>query len=51
MSDDYEFAPDCDAVTPEEECGACESCHEAQEAGKLHDIEMGHVRDEPGTTL
>lgn len=28
-----EFAPDCGAVTPEEECGECEACFEATAAG------------------
>ncbi|ALF00202.1 hypothetical protein [Streptomyces sp. SPB78] len=41
MSD--EFAPDCGAVTPEEECGECESCFEATAEGIDRAVESGSM--------
>ncbi|EPH40868.1 hypothetical protein ABT390_36665 [Streptomyces aurantiacus] len=37
------FAPDCDAVTPEEECGDCESCFEAEAEGIERAHESGQI--------
>lgn len=51
MSEDPEFAPDCGAVAPEEECGECEACEEKELEGREREIEQGIVHDEPGTTL
>lgn len=36
-----EFAPDCGAVSPEEECGECEACFEAEAAGIERSVESG----------
>lgn len=42
--------PDCGAVSPQEECGECEACEEASEAGRRSEEEFGIVHDVPGTT-
>ncbi|MFJ4322233.1 hypothetical protein ACIP3A_03805 [Streptomyces tricolor] len=48
---DTEYASDCGAIRPEDECGECWACEEAEEAGRAREIEQGIFRDEPGTTL
>jgi hypothetical protein len=36
-----DFAPDCGAVTPEEECGECEACFEAEAQAIDRSVETG----------
>ncbi|MFJ8054940.1 hypothetical protein [Streptomyces sp. NPDC096142] len=45
-----EVVPDCGAVAPDEECGACESCIQADEEARRREGEFGIVHDTPGTT-
>ncbi|MFI6465686.1 hypothetical protein [Streptomyces sp. NPDC050538] len=40
-----EFAPDCGAVTPEEECGECEACFEAEAEGIERSVEAGSMTE------
>lgn len=42
---DREFAPDCDAVTPEEECGECKACFEAEAEGIERAVESGSMTE------
>ncbi|MET8824771.1 winged helix-turn-helix domain-containing protein [Streptomyces sp. NPDC004610] len=51
MTESTQLPPECDAVAPDQECGECESCIEAQELGKQREIEMGLTPDHPGTAL
>ncbi|MFD8970529.1 hypothetical protein ACFV0C_37005 [Streptomyces sp. NPDC059568] len=50
MSHDAEprYAPDCGAVTPEEECGECEACDEAAYQAIESDVESGRLTDAQG---
>lgn len=40
-----DFAPDCGAVTPEEECGECRACHEATAAGIAGALDAGAMTE------
>ncbi|MFD7516072.1 hypothetical protein ACFV85_14895 [Streptomyces niveus] len=40
-----EFAPDCGAIKPDEECGECEACEQAEIAGIQSDNEAGIISD------
>lgn len=39
------YAPDCNAVTPEQECGECESCEESAYQAIENDVEAGVISD------
>ncbi|MFE2941020.1 hypothetical protein ACFXKG_18445 [Streptomyces sp. NPDC059255] len=39
------FAPDCGAIKPDEECGECEACDEAEYNGIVSDNEAGIITD------
>ncbi|WP_046503114.1 hypothetical protein [Streptomyces odonnellii] len=45
QDNDREFAPDCGAVTPEEECGECEACDKAAYQGIENDVEAGRITE------
>lgn len=40
-----DFASDCGAVTPEQECGECEACDEAAYQAIENDVEAGVLTD------
>lgn len=45
---DSDWPPDCGAIKPEEECGECEACDQAEYQAIESDVEAGVISDAEG---